>query len=195
MFCIQTHGHMLLFICCSSLISLNLIYYTIVSSLSIHLAQSHLSPFISQPHLAQSLISLLSSLAHLSPFISQSHFLISLKQSHFLFSPYFLNNLIFSSLYNLISIFSKIISFSILYIFCKTILLTKLSISILIKLSISICIKLSRIWLLSKKMKGGQGKNECLLKEIVKKAICDYGMIISVIVQHILKIFFDDGLE
>ena len=53
----------------------------------------------------------------------------------------------------------------------------------------------SRIWLSMKKMKGGQEKNECLSKEIAKKAIFVYGMIISVIVQHILKMFSDDGLE
>ena len=38
-------------------------------------------------------------------------------------------------------------------------------------------------------------KNEFLSNEIVKKAISGYGMIISVTLQHILKIFSDEDLE
>ena len=38
-------------------------------------------------------------------------------------------------------------------------------------------------------------KNEFLSKEIVKKAISGYGMIISVTLQHIPKIYSDDDLE
>ena len=37
--------------------------------------------------------------------------------------------------------------------------------------------------------------NEFLSKEIVKKAISSYGMVISVTLQHILKIYSDDDLE
>ena len=38
-------------------------------------------------------------------------------------------------------------------------------------------------------------KRELLSSEIVKKAISGYGMIISVTLQHILKIYFADDLE
>ena len=46
---------------------------------------------------------------------------------------------------------------------------------------------------IKKKIK--QERDENLLKETVKKVIFDYGVIISVMLQHILKIYFDDDLE
>ena len=45
------------------------------------------------------------------------------------------------------------------------------------------------------KNKGEEGKNEFISKEIVKKAMFIYVMIISVILQHILIIYSDDDLE
>ena len=69
---------------------------------------------------------------------------------------------------------------------------------ILINILINILIKHSRIFsliMVIKKKKWKEGKNEFISKEIVKKAMYVYGMIISVKLQHILKIYSDDDLE
>ena len=66
-------------------------------------------------------------------------------------------------------------------------------INILIKLSmkhLTIC----AMFMVIKKMKGGEEKNEFLSNGTGKKVISSYGMIISVTLQHILKIHFDDDL-
>ena len=44
-------------------------------------------------------------------------------------------------------------------------------------------------------MRKRKEKNEFISKEIVKPVIYVYGMIISVKLQRILKIYFDDVLE
>ena len=49
--------------------------------------------------------------------------------------------------------------------------------------------------MVSKKNKGEEGKNEFISKETVKKAMSVYGMIISVKLQHILKIYSGDDFE
>ena len=67
----------------------------------------------------------------------------------------------------------------------------KLSINFLINNLMKLLIISSMI----KKMKEIQQKNEFLSREIGKKAISGYGMIISATLQHILKIYSDDGLE
>ena len=46
-----------------------------------------------------------------------------------------------------------------------------------------------------KKNKGKKEKNELISKEIMKKVMYVYGMIISVKLQLILKIYSDDVLE
>uniref|UniRef100_A0A0D3DQQ1 DDE Tnp4 domain-containing protein n=1 Tax=Brassica oleracea var. oleracea TaxID=109376 RepID=A0A0D3DQQ1_BRAOL len=62
----------------------------------------------------------------------------------------------------------------------------------LIKSLINILIKPLRILPFVIKNKGKKEKNELISKEIVKKAMYVYGMIISVILQRILKIISDD---
>ena len=68
--------------------------------------------------------------------------------------------------------------------------MTKILINILMKHSIIF----SKIMVV-KKMKRRDGKNEFISKEIVKKATYGYEMIISVIIQHILKLISDAVLE
>ena len=67
-------------------------------------------------------------------------------------------------------------------------------INILIKLSIK-HLTICAMFMVIKKTKGGQEKNEFLSNETVKKAIFSYGMIISVTLPHILKIYSDDDFE
>ena len=69
---------------------------------------------------------------------------------------------------------------------------------LLINILINILIKHSRIFsliMVVKKKKRRDGKNEFILREIVNKATHGYGMIISVILQHILTFFSDAILE
>ena len=70
----------------------------------------------------------------------------------------------------------------------------KLLINILIIISIK-HLRICEIILVIKQKEGRQGKNEFLSKETVKKAISGYGMIISVTLQRILKIYSNDNLE
>ena len=72
--------------------------------------------------------------------------------------------------------------------------LMKLSINILINVLIK-HFRICAILMVIKKGKKEQERDENLLKETVKKVIFDYGMIISVTLPHILKIYFDDDLE
>ena len=69
--------------------------------------------------------------------------------------------------------------------------------SSLIKILIKILIKPLRIlpFKMIKKNEGKKEKNELISKEIVRKAMYVYGMIISVKLQRILKIISDDVLE
>ena len=69
---------------------------------------------------------------------------------------------------------------------------------LLINILINVLIKRSRIWqsiMVIKKKRKRKEKNEFTSKENMKKAMYVYGMIISAILPHILKIYSDDDFE
>ena len=71
-------------------------------------------------------------------------------------------------------------------------------IKLLINILMNVLIKRSRILsllIVVNKRRGWKGKNVFISKETVKHAIYVYGMIISVKLQRILKIYSGDDLE